>query len=131
MSTAFIVKFLTIAGGLGAGMPANEKPCSARIEKEIKKGQNFFSGVFHNHLDEKVEGTYSLDAIREGKSGRSVSRQSGSFKAGPLGKTVLSTFSVNIEKGDAYTVVLKIYTRNVFFCGDSLVVGEPLPLFPD
>lgn len=131
MSTAFIVKFLTIAGGLAAGMPATEKPCHAKIEKEIRNGHHFFSGVFHNHLDERVEGTYSLDAIREGKSGRSVSRQSGSFKAGPFDTTVLSCFSVNIEDGDAYTVVLKVYTRNVFFCGDTLVVGEPLTVFPD
>lgn len=127
MSTAFMIKFLAIAGGLTSSpaMLSGDKPCKAHIEKSVDNDVNVFTGVFENFLDEKVEGSYTLHAIREGQSGRSVSRQSGKFKAEPYEKVELSKVSVNIADDDAYTIVLKIYSRDVFFCGDSIVVKSP------
>lgn len=127
MSTAFMIKFLAIAGGLTSSpaMLAGDKPCKAQIEKSVDNDVNVFTGVFENCLDENVEGSYTLHAVREGQSGRSVSRQKGKFKAEPFEKVELSKVSVNIADDDAYTIVLKIYSGDVFFCGDSIIVKSP------
>lgn len=127
MSIAFMIKFLAIAGGLTSSptMLLGDKPCKAHIEKSVNGGLNVFTGVFENFLDEMVEGSYTLHAVKEGQSGRSVSRQKGRFNAMPYDKVELSKVSVNIADDDAYTIVLKIYSGDVFFCGDSIVVKSP------
>lgn len=126
MSTSFLIKFLSLVGGVASAgsLPATDKPCCAIIEQHASDGIVTFTGFFQNNLEEIAVGTYSLDAIREGQSGRSVSRQRGRFESEGRQKTELSKFSVNISEEDSYTIVLKIYVRDVFLCADSVKVGE-------
>lgn len=126
MTTGFLIKYLSIAGGLTAASLSGmqEKPCKATIEHFQENQMDVFRGVFVNHLDEAVEGRYTLDAIREGTAGRSVSRQSGKFKTPGKQQEKLSRVALNIDEQDTWKVVLKIYAQDMLLCADSIVVGN-------
>lgn len=123
MSTTFLIKFLAIAGGLTtASFNNNLRPCKAEIIHTREEHMDVFQGIYYNNLDEPIDGNYTLETIKESKSGRSVSRQGGSFSVKGMAKKKLSRSSINLEPESTWKVVLKIYSENILICTDSVEV---------
>jgi len=101
----------------------NDKPCGAVVEHLKERGLDVFQGFFVNYKDKTFEGRYTLEAIREGVSGSSVSHQGGEFKVAGKSRVKLSRTSINIDEKDTYKVVLNIYDNDELLCADSIVVG--------
>lgn len=101
---------------------SEEVPCVAEIRQEKKEQMIVFQGFVVNNTSMPMEGRYTLEAIREGASGRSISRQGGELSLEEKQmESGLSRISINIDDKDKYKVVLKIYTEDILICADSIV----------
>jgi len=122
-----IISLIILAGicpKLHANNPDNqkEKSCRAVIEHTRQENMDVFQGVFINLTAKGIEGTYTLETIREGSSGRSASRQGGEINVNEKQEKKLSKTSINIEEGDYYKVVLKVHAGDALLCTDSITV---------
>lgn len=104
-----------------------DEPYTARIDKVEKDHMHTFTGIFENHMDQAINARYSMELIRvrHDASGRSVTTQRGSFQTSAGEISSLSQVSVNVEEGDSYVIILKIYTNNQLLCRDSIWAGPP------
>ncbi len=114
-----IITVSLITGGFSI---KQDKSCEATIRHSKDGEMHKFAGIFINKTETPIDAHYTMDATREGASGRSVSSQSGSFRVKENQQKDLSTTSINIQEGDIWKVVLKIYKDEIKICGDSIVV---------
>ncbi len=123
-TTIIIMMVLALSAGILSSFSVSEegKMCSIKVEQQDKMTQ--FTSLFHNQKDQSFIGKYSFEAIKEGVSGKSTSRQGGVIEAKPLEQVTLSTSSLNILEGDTYTIVLKVFSNELLLCTDSITVKK-------
>ena len=120
---AVLAGLMVLAPGM-AGQEYNSRedaPCVAEIRQERNEQMVIFQGFVVNNTGVSLEGRYTLEAIREGASGRSVSRQGGELSLDKGKESELSRISINIDEKDEYKVILKIYAYDILMCADSIV----------
>ena len=92
-----------------------------KIEKtEIASGHYQFKASLLNNKEVNFTGSYQLQTQRTGKAGTSHSSQSGEITAKPNQEIILSSSSVNIQRGDHWEVILSIYHENTLVVSDTL-----------
>lgn len=95
--------------------------CIAEIRQVNTEQMVEFQGFVINNAEEPMTGNYTLEAIREGVSGKSVSQQAGKFSLDNGKESGLSRISINVDDKDKIKVILKIYTEDILMCADSIV----------
>jgi hypothetical protein len=92
--------------GLATGpVPAAE---GAQIDLEPEGAVLVVRGIFAASEPPGAELSYQLDVTKSGASGRSTSRQSGTFRPTPSGADTLSTVRLGVQPGDEVEAVLTV-----------------------
>lgn len=81
----------------------------ARIETNLQDGKLKISNVFENNSTAEVSLTYKFQCKRKGRSGTSVSSQSGSFTAEPGQTVTLSRSAISVSSSDNYRLTLDVF----------------------
>ncbi|NEM97061.1 curli-like amyloid fiber formation chaperone CsgH [Pontibacter burrus] len=96
----------------------------ARIETTMQDGKLKISNVFENNSPEEVSFTYKFQCKRKGRSGTSVSSQSGKFTAAPGQTVTLSRSAVSVSPSDNYSLTLDVFENGKPVATANYSAGE-------
>ncbi len=98
----------------------------SRIDIQRSGSELLIVGTFVNDTEADVEFSYRLDGRKNGPSGTSSTRQSGSFQAESHMEVSLSKIKFNFDSRDVYELTLLIMDGETIVACDSVVYpGAP------
>ena len=97
-----------------------QKPFKAIIEINETEGKINIIGKFANNSNDSIFITYEMKSGKTGKSGKSISTQSGKFFSESNSELVLTQVGLNIDEETRYHIILKVFKDEELISADSL-----------
>lgn len=97
-----------------------QEPFYAKIEIDTSGEKLNIIGKFINNSDSTIFIEYEMQTNKIGKSGKSISTQSGKFISGPNSELVLAEVGLNIDNGTRYEITLEVFKDEELISADSL-----------
>ena len=107
--TSTVVCFLFAVAAMA--FPPNEKYVKAWLEVTPDGEMTMITGKLVNSTTAPMTLSYDLVMEKKGKSGSTSNSSGGEFVADPGQEVDLAVTSVNIEKGDYVSILLKVYNE--------------------
>ena len=99
---------------------SQQKTFKAIIELNEAEGKLNIIAKFENNSTDSIFITYEMKASKIGKSGKSISTQSGKYFSEPNSELVLAQVGLNIDNDTKYSVTLNVLKDGDLISSDSL-----------
>ena len=113
-----LTMILFVASGI---LSQSQTLCRAWVEIDKDGSATTITGRFYNNTVQDLTLTYRLEAEKTGPSGRSSTKQSGSFVAEGQKEVSLSKVVLNIQPNDSCKVTLHIVDGETIVASDSIL----------
>jgi hypothetical protein len=97
-----------------------QNPFIAKLELNETEGKLNIVGKFENNSTDSIFIRYEMKANKIGKSGKSISTQSGNYISEPNIELVLAKVGLNIDNETKYEIILEVFKEEELISADSL-----------
>jgi len=97
-----------------------QNPFIAKLGLNETEGKIYIIGKFENNSTDSISVTYKMKAIKIGRSGESISTQSGKYISEPNSELILAKVGLNIDNRTTYKIILEVFKDEELISADSL-----------
>jgi hypothetical protein len=97
-----------------------QEPFFANIEIDTSGEKLNIIGKFINNSDSTIFIEYKMQTNKIGKSGKSLSTQSGKYISENNSELILTKVGLNIDNSTKYDIILKVFKEEELISADSL-----------